>query len=783
MRTLGSLSLLACIGCVGQIDVDKDGVSSALQGAVALTAKAVSASEVDLSWTMSVTASSFAIKRGTSMSALSSLATSSTASFADKTVSAGTTYYYRVIATASNGVKYGSVITPVLVSSASTCGDGVCDDSETVASCPADCAANTNLGLTFAATAGTITAPFYVSNGAVLQDAEHTTVDATDGSAVYNFTVATAGGYTLNALVSAPNEGANSFYINIDEQPTDPTMIWDIPVGSGFQNETVAWRGNGTPDVDQFTPKMFTLSAGTHQLIVRGREGGTQVQSFTFVAQNTTAPPVPGSPSDGGVAPGSPMSCTPNCTSRQCGDDGCGGQCGTCAAGLICSSNACIPTSGRTFYVDYQAGSDSSSGASKSTAWKRAPDMTGFAGSYSHQAGDRIIFKGGVTWPSSTLPLNVSHSGTASAQDYYGVDSSWYAGASWQRPIFDGGGNLTTLILMATWSQPLTGTYITVDGIELTNTVLDSTSGDGGIISMYGEGYIVLNNLYVHNWDVPGSLTWQYAIYAHNGYAPSKVGPVTVQNSRIDDGDGCRSHPGVGCGGSLWGIDDVLNNEIAYSAEALVHGGEQVIGNHVHNILHPLGAPTVHGNVLYVDRGVCYIRGNYIHDNANEAGQIYACSAGTVYAYDNIIANATGNPYIEVDPEDHAVDAVYVWNNTFIIPAGETSVRGAVPRSYGVGQVVVQNNQIITPSGGGAFDSSGVATFTQDHNLWETPQAAASAGYSLTNLFAPTSASAPTVNIGTPLSCTSCPSFMQDRDGVTRPQGGAWDVGAYEYAP
>ena len=70
MRTLGSLSLLACIGCVGQIDVDKDGVSSALQGAVALTAKAVSASEVDLSWTMSVTASSFAIKRGTSMSAL-----------------------------------------------------------------------------------------------------------------------------------------------------------------------------------------------------------------------------------------------------------------------------------------------------------------------------------------------------------------------------------------------------------------------------------------------------------------------------------------------------------------------------------------------------------------------------------------------------------------------------------------------------------------------------------------------------------------------------------------
>ena len=139
MRSLGILSLLACIGCIGKVDVDKDGVSDALQGAVALTAKVVSASEVDLSWTMSITASSFAIKRGTSMSALSNLATSSTARFADKTVSAGTTYYYRVIATASNGVKYGSLITPVLVPSADICGDGVCGDSETCSSCSADC--------------------------------------------------------------------------------------------------------------------------------------------------------------------------------------------------------------------------------------------------------------------------------------------------------------------------------------------------------------------------------------------------------------------------------------------------------------------------------------------------------------------------------------------------------------------------------------------------------------------------------------------------------------------
>lgn len=34
--------------------------------------------------------------------------------------------------------------------------------------------------------------------------------------------------------------------------------------------------------------------------------------------------------------------CTPQCTNKQCGNDACGGSCGTCASGLMCSSNQCI---------------------------------------------------------------------------------------------------------------------------------------------------------------------------------------------------------------------------------------------------------------------------------------------------------------------------------------------------------------------------------------------------------------------------------------------------------
>lgn len=35
------------------------------------------------------------------------------------------------------------------------------------------------------------------------------------------------------------------------------------------------------------------------------------------------------------------VTCTPDCTDKACGDDGCGGSCGTCNAGFTCVANAC----------------------------------------------------------------------------------------------------------------------------------------------------------------------------------------------------------------------------------------------------------------------------------------------------------------------------------------------------------------------------------------------------------------------------------------------------------
>jgi hypothetical protein len=133
--------------------------------------------------------------------------------------------------------------------------------------------------LTLPASAAVVTAPLTFANGFVSQP------DRTElpegGKAVFNFTITNAGHYVLRALVNAPGEDANSFYVNVDAPPEDPAMIWDIDVTGGFEERTVSWRGNGTPESDEIAPKRFNLTAGAHKLIIIGREPA-ELKSITL---------------------------------------------------------------------------------------------------------------------------------------------------------------------------------------------------------------------------------------------------------------------------------------------------------------------------------------------------------------------------------------------------------------------------------------------------------------------------------------------------------------------
>lgn len=119
-------------------------------------------------------------------------------------------------------------------------------------------------------TKATITAPLVLKDGAIGQPAQTELTEG--GKATLVFTVPSAGNYVIHALVNAPSEDANSFFINIDAAPEDPLMIWDMEVTNGFEDRIVSWRGNGDASTDEFTPKVFKLTAGEHKLMIVGRE-------------------------------------------------------------------------------------------------------------------------------------------------------------------------------------------------------------------------------------------------------------------------------------------------------------------------------------------------------------------------------------------------------------------------------------------------------------------------------------------------------------------------------
>jgi hypothetical protein len=148
-------------------------------------------------------------------------------------------------------------------------------------------------GVRLPVNSGTITAPFVVSNYvywpgghyrseyALYQPAE--TSLAGGGRAVYNFTLDSPGNYVIQATVNAPNAGANSFFVSVDAQPQDPEMVWDIPLTSGFQSRLVSWRGSGDTMNDQFVPKIFSLAAGPHYIVVGGREAITFLRDLAVL--------------------------------------------------------------------------------------------------------------------------------------------------------------------------------------------------------------------------------------------------------------------------------------------------------------------------------------------------------------------------------------------------------------------------------------------------------------------------------------------------------------------
>lgn len=143
--------------------------------------------------------------------------------------------------------------------------------------------------VTLEAEEGTIVSPFTLlsdsnaSGGAFIRTSE-----SENGEVAYTFQIDSPAMYEFLARVAIGGQGANSYYISINDAPVD---IWDITTDSlTWSWAPMAMRGAGTFDRPEQDTIVKLLEPGIHTIRLRGREKATSLDKLVIRARQTEAP-------------------------------------------------------------------------------------------------------------------------------------------------------------------------------------------------------------------------------------------------------------------------------------------------------------------------------------------------------------------------------------------------------------------------------------------------------------------------------------------------------------
>jgi hypothetical protein len=501
--------------------------------------------------------------------------------------------------------------------------------------------------------------------------------------------------------------------------------------------------------------------------------------------------------------------------------------------------------SGRTFYISSSSGSNSNVGTSTGAPWKSAPYMptgsgcsgSGSGPSYTHQAGDKFVFKGGDTWGAACFDWIIQAGGTASAQDYYGVclssdaDSPCSGGTSWPssgwtRPQFNLGGSQPgsqsigpkLISTSGAYSFGAGLPYITFDNFEISNwdTGLNSFSNQdnqtgsafvlGGDVNNPAAGTIV-ENMYIHDWFTNEN----YISHAPSSYQPIAYGVLhgayIARNNTISDANGHYTYNGVtmnrGTMGGCAGCTYFYGNTVSYgwmgcSSVYSCHDNEF---HDIYNFQTNTGADdpnAIHSHVIYEDganQTAVYAYNNLIHDtNAGiTIGQFFYYS----YIFNNVLWNnthANGIYLTACEPgfgcSDNSSHVGYVANNTIDQTSQPSSTASGCFGWYstaGQGTLNFYNN-ICLPNASSGVGGFSAATLNQAHNPSMGAPEAVTYGFTAANKYRPTSSdpsiSGQGVNLTSSCSGNLAP-LCKDTSGAPWFGGSyvarqtPWDLGAF----
>ena len=468
------------------------------------------------------------------------------------------------------------------------------------------------------------------------------------------------------------------------------------------------------------------------------------------------------------------------------------------AVGNVASSAATLtvitPPPPATYYIDSSAGSDANNGLTEATPWHDAPGMISCSGNcaqVSLNPGDRVIFKGGATWGESNFPMDVAWSGSSGSPIYFGVDTTWFNGNQWTRPVFDLGGTVWTnapILLEQVES-------VVFDNLEIRNEQVDTLNQwpPRGGITVDGGGGNTIENCYVHGWSIQnpanGSDSNQFGGIVF--YDSSRGG--VVRNCVLD------GSPYVDSGVAIWGASTIQGNIIENVPVGISTSdpNAEVSGNQVFEVTYSVDPSVTPNAIAILGNGIVF--NNIIHDIVPGASAFVLQATynlgNTQSLYNNLVWNVGTGSAISIlpgyNPENPSAQSIF--NNT--IYAGASSCIGVQPGLSSSATLVIENNQCISDqtnapawcwnAANGNSNCGPVGDLTFQNNVLISTSGATSQGYTIAGSFQPTSAGNSTVAAGLNLSA-SCATFgsalCSDFLGLARPGGAsAWDAGAYMY--
>jgi len=336
------------------------------------------------------------------------------------------------------------------------------------------------------------------------------------------------------------------------------------------------------------------------------------------------------------------------------------------------------PAFATSYYVDYSTGADSNAGT-KLAPFKNIPQSVACTSACataggSLTAGDQVILKGGVTWPMNTMGcILLARSGSSSADIYYGVDVTWYTGASWTRPILTGNGVTTGTCAGSSTVHNVFivgngGDYVTVDNWEFTDQLMTAGTGEDDTINFYGTFLdFTIENSFFHGWTLTGSGSGSdtgLLVY----YSPGNTFPrrFIVTGNVFDGYDTTQVQADPTCASACLGsVNAFYGFATEFSKNVVRNVSNGAIGqiNFVHdNLFENIRLSidnTSHENAFENNSGCnARIYNNVIRNNSISTsivnlwdaavGTAGGCTSGTDYVFNNLVYNTSNANIVDL---------------------------------------------------------------------------------------------------------------------------------------